>query len=527
MKRLMTIVLTFLFAMSWGGQGSYVYATEQGLIKDPYLDNGLKMILNKAQDEELTVSDLEELTVVDLPSSGIRSLSGLEYAVHLTHLRIPYNQVEDLSPLKDMTTLREVDITNNYVSSIDPLEKNTEMGRLIVSNNAITSLRVTSNFPRLHTLYAGGNQITSLDGLSGAASLRTLDINFNKVESVEPLVNMTTLVELLASSNQIKNIFVLTKLPNLQILDLNRNGITDASYINDLPKSIVSLKLGYNPFSNINELQNISHLTNLEILDLSGLKLKSLTPFQDLQQLTHLNVSDNQISSLGPLADLRSLTDLDVSKNQIFNLTPLQQMNNIQSLNLSSNLVWDLQPIQNHQFTYATQGSSGEPPYYGLNLKDNYLDLTYGSDTWSLFTELRGNPEDFMPQGKYQRLQEGSRTAYVGDKPYSLGVAPFIEKGRTYVPLRFVSEQLGAHVTWNQMKKEVTIQKDDTSVQWTAGNRQVKVSGKIVLYDTPLVLKNGVTCVPIRFVSEQLGTRVGYVNSSKTTLIFENNTNNY
>lgn len=520
MKRLMTIVLTFLFVMGWGGQGSYIYAAEQSLIEDPYLDNGLKMILNKAQDEELTVSDLEKLTVVDLPSSGIQNLSGLEHAVHLTHLRIPYNQVEDLSPLKEITTLREVDITNNYVSSIDLLEKNTEMGRLIVSNNAITSLSVTRNFPRLHTLYAGGNQITSLDGLSGAAFLRTLDINFNKIESLEPLVNMTSLEELLASSNQIKNISVLTTLPNLQTVDLSRNQIKDASYINDLPRTIVSMKLGYNPFSNINELQHISHFTNLEILDLSGLKLDSLSPFQDLQQLTHLNVSDNQITSLGPLKNIRSLTDLDVSKNQIYNLAPLQRLKNLQNLNLSSNLVWDLKPIANHKFTYAPQGSSGEPPFYGLKLKDNYLDLTYGSGTWSLFTELRGNPEDVTPQGKYQRLQEGSKTAYVGDKSYSLGAAPFIEKGRTYVPLRFISDQLGAHVTWNQIKKEVTIQKDDTSIQWTVGNRQVKVSGKTALYDAPLILKNGVACVPIRFVSEQMGTKVGYVNSTKTTLIF-------
>ncbi|WP_454193321.1 leucine-rich repeat domain-containing protein [Paenibacillus sp. Marseille-Q7038] len=520
MKRVITIVLMFLFAMGWGGQGSYLYAAEQGLVKDPYLDNGLKMILNKAQDEELTVSDLEKLTVIDLPSAGIRSLSGLEHAAHLTHLRIPYNQVEDLSPLQEITTLREVDVTNNYVSSIEPLEKNTEMERLIVSNNAITSLGVTGNFPRLHTLYAGGNQITSLDGLSGAASLRTLDINFNKIESVEPLVNMTSLKELLASSNQIKNISVLTQLPNLQILDLNQNQITDATYINKLPKSIVSLKLAYNPLSHINQLQNISHLTNLEVLDLSGLKLSSLNPLQDLQQLTNLNVSDNQITSLDPLKDLKSLTNLDVSKNLIFNLAPLQELNHIQSLDLASNLVWDLKPIQNQQFTYVRQESSGEPPYYGLNLKDNYLDLTYGSNTWSLFTELGGNPEDVTPQGKYQRLQEGSKIAYVGDKPYSLRVAPFIEKGRTYVPLRFISEQLGAGVTWDQTKKQVTIQKNDTFIQWTAGNRQVKVNDKIVLYDAPLMLKGGVTCIPLRFVSEQLGIKVGYINSSKTTLIF-------
>ena len=41
------------------------------------------------------------------------------------------------------------------------------------------------------------------------------------------------------------------------------------------------------------------------------------------------------------------------------------------------------------------------------------------------------------------------------------GVAPMIINDRTYVPIRFVAEELGAEVQWNEETKTVTIIKDN------------------------------------------------------------------
>lgn len=58
---------------------------------------------------------------------------------------------------------------------------------------------------------------------------------------------------------------------------------------------------------------------------------------------------------------------------------------------------------------------------------------------------------------KYIFLVVGSVGALVNNQLITLDAAPYIENNRTFVPLRFVSEALGAEVHWNQDTKTVSI----------------------------------------------------------------------
>ncbi|WP_440176741.1 copper amine oxidase N-terminal domain-containing protein, partial [Bacillus subtilis] len=69
----------------------------------------------------------------------------------------------------------------------------------------------------------------------------------------------------------------------------------------------------------------------------------------------------------------------------------------------------------------------------------------------------------------------------MGDQAYALEAAPFIEDGRTYVPLRFVSEQLNASVNWNPDTQEVQIAHNDTVLKWTVGNKQVSIDDTLAV----------------------------------------------
>ena len=64
--------------------------------------------------------------------------------------------------------------------------------------------------------------------------------------------------------------------------------------------------------------------------------------------------------------------------------------------------------------------------------------------------------------GELQRvilITIGADTAYVNGTAVKLDAAAFVENGRTYLPLRFISETLGAQVAWNEAEKTVTITK--------------------------------------------------------------------
>lgn len=93
-------------------------------------------------------------------------------------------------------------------------------------------------------------------------------------------------------------------------------------------------------------------------------------------------------------------------------------------------------------------------------------------------------------------------------------VAPIQESGTTLVPLRIVSENLGAIVKWNGATQEITITKGTTEIKLYIGKKTVYVN------DTPKELMvapktiNGTTMVPIRFVSENLNCTVNWQNQT-------------
>ncbi len=89
-----------------------------------------------------------------------------------------------------------------------------------------------------------------------------------------------------------------------------------------------------------------------------------------------------------------------------------------------------------------------------------------------------------------------------------MDTAPFIKDDRTFVPIRFVSENLGAKVYWDGGKREVKIESIDKIIILKIGSKEISTNGKSFLMDTAPFIKDDRTFVPIRFVSENLGAKV-------------------
>ena len=92
---------------------------------------------------------------------------------------------------------------------------------------------------------------------------------------------------------------------------------------------------------------------------------------------------------------------------------------------------------------------------------------------------------------------------------------PYVDKqNRVQVPVRFVSEALGAKVGWKNKTKEVTIEHDETKLVLTIGNKAYKINDSTKLMDTAAIRKANRTFVPLRFVSEGLGAMVKWDSSN-------------
>lgn len=95
----------------------------------------------------------------------------------------------------------------------------------------------------------------------------------------------------------------------------------------------------------------------------------------------------------------------------------------------------------------------------------------------------------------------------------------FIEKSVTYIPLRSVSETLGAIVHWDSPTKTATLSKGYTTIVQRIGSDTARVNNKIVPIGAAAQIKDGLTYVPLRFVSENLGTQVHWDSATRSVQI--------
>ena len=96
---------------------------------------------------------------------------------------------------------------------------------------------------------------------------------------------------------------------------------------------------------------------------------------------------------------------------------------------------------------------------------------------------------------------------------------PVLVNDRTLVPVRAIFEALGAKVSWNNDTNTATGELNGTTVEIQIENTVAKVNGKDVTLDVPAKLINDRTLVPVRFISESLGAKVDWDNDSQTVII--------
>ncbi len=108
---------------------------------------------------------------------------------------------------------------------------------------------------------------------------------------------------------------------------------------------------------------------------------------------------------------------------------------------------------------------------------------------------------------------------YVDGQKVSLTPQAKVISGTVFAPMRSIFQRLGAQVNWNPSTQTVNAQQNSNLITLKIGSRQATVnSKKLTLSQAPKMIE-GHVYVPLRFVSESLGAYVQWLNSPRVVTI--------
>lgn len=116
-----------------------------------------------------------------------------------------------------------------------------------------------------------------------------------------------------------------------------------------------------------------------------------------------------------------------------------------------------------------------------------------------------------MPGGQIGVFVDGSAVKF--------DVPPQMLSGWVFVPLRGVFEKMGAKVAFDKSSGLVSADKGRTHVELRVGNKLAKVNDDTVFMVQPALAVQGRTLVPLRFLSEALGAEVDWNGGRRMVLI--------
>jgi len=116
---------------------------------------------------------------------------------------------------------------------------------------------------------------------------------------------------------------------------------------------------------------------------------------------------------------------------------------------------------------------------------------------------------------EYTALYVGNNKAYVNDVEKQIDeknkeVSVFVENDRSYVPVRFISENYGGDVSWIQETETVNIEFADRAISLTINKPEIIINGETKPLDVAPIIRNNRTFLPLRACAEAIGKEVFY-----------------
>jgi Leucine-rich repeat (LRR) protein len=504
-------------------------------IADPTLETAIRIQIGKLHGA-LTTEDAARLTELDLTklyeplalallpageslatyqaeAPGVRSLEGLQHFPNLKSLTIEWDyrpfhivhEIRDLTPLQGLKGLTELTLRGQPLQSFDAVGKITSLKRLKLIGVRLTDARALGTLTALEELDLENNMLRNVSGLGTLASLRSLRLNGNPLDDVSALAGLKQLEQLSIDdlttwgddSPPPLDLAPLSGLATLTELSLWGARVADAGPLASLAR-LESLTLSQNP--NLRNIDALASLTELKRLELTYVGLDDPKFLAGLTKLETLHVNMNQLTTLEPLANLDRLAELRADYNRLTSIAVVNELPELHTATFAGNPL-----VSFEELTPSEKLTS-------LNVERTVVDYREGTPSAGALRRLQeaGTEVVYTTYDPFPDIlfRAGDPFVYARGRMIPVSALPFNERGRYYVPLRFVSEALGAAVEWDDATRGITVRQGDRILRLTIGTASIEADGTATAIDAAPKLVGDVAFVPVRFVSEQLGMYV-------------------
>ncbi|OWZ83410.1 copper amine oxidase N-terminal domain-containing protein [Natranaerobius trueperi] len=152
---------------------------------------------------------------------------------------------------------------------------------------------------------------------------------------------------------------------------------------------------------------------------------------------------------------------------------------------------------------------------------NNYSGMSY--HTLEYFYDWVDKNSNIETDKKKLILSPNTSEGILNNSTIEIDTPPVIKDGRTYIPVRGVFDQFGVNITWNNDSKKVILLDENTKVELKIGSELSIVNDQKVTMDSSPQILDGRTLIPLRFALENLGFQVDWHPQKEIIKIIETN----
>ncbi|HEY5822904.1 MAG TPA: leucine-rich repeat domain-containing protein, partial [Cyclobacteriaceae bacterium] len=170
----------------------------------------------------------------------------------------------------------------------------------------------------------------------------------NLADSVQlsDIKNIVSLEELdLSGNTYIRDLEPLSRLSSLRILNISNTSLTDLSQIRNLTE-LEELTISNTSISDISSLR---YSDKLKKLAMNHTLVSDISVFEKLASMNHLEMVATPVTDITPVSSMIDLHNLDVKDSKIASLAPIESLTNVTDLSISGTPITDLNPIKGYK----------------------------------------------------------------------------------------------------------------------------------------------------------------------------------